>query len=557
MIAVLLALSFGQIPTGSYGMPELCDKLRAATGVAHTVDADFRDFPVFVATRTGDPERVKQLVGDAFRAKWVKDGERYRLTPLKIDPDADYARFERDFKAATKGRPQGTALNIHDVYRMAPGETIRFGYPSSPIFRDFSKDFAKSLPASDTRWTIAIRRMGRGIFESRLHLPTGNSGAFSQAGDIEFSGLPPDVEAALKADLSKQALTPAEQKAVQKMASSPAAMGVDWSNLDKRDPVASIADHVLPKLAAAVTPDMAIALPDISLFVVGLGGQGGNSVRAILEPFSQVVDLTMADGAVIGELPLFERSAFSSQVRRPVLAKFIATEKAKGVANIETLSEYVRGQRPSASNCWTDAMLSMIAGVVIDQEYIGDYPYNMRLYTQLDKSDWILVRSGQPFLASQLSLAARRELADVLLQARSRLDVEQGDPAIWNSLDPVDISIKAELVKEDVLIGWTGVAAEVSSVRDMATNHDMRRRSMTSDPLYQPASRQKLKLTISSVASGDHVETGFTEVSPNAAVKPTTWDKLPAAIAKEFKDALEAMRKAETPAQGVPPPVRR
>lgn len=538
-------------------MPELCDKLRAATGIAHTVDADFRDFPVFVATKTGDPERVKQLVGDAFRAKWVKDGERYRLTPMKIDPDADYAKFEREFKAATKGRPQETALNIHDVYRMAPGETIRFGYPAGQVFRPFGKDFVKTLSAPDGKWTIAIRRMGRGIFESRLHLPTGNSGAFSQEGDIAFSGVPPDVEAALKDDLAKQALTPADQQAIQKMVSSPAAMGVDWSNLDKRDPVASIADHLLPKLAAAITPDMAIALPDVSMFVLGLGGQGGNSVRAILAPFSQVVEMTMEDGALIGELPLFDRSPFSSQVKRPVLAKFIATEKAKGVANIETLSEYVRGQRTSASNCWTDAMLLVMAGIVIDQEYIGDYPYNMRLYTQLGKSDWALIRSGQPFLASQLGVAARRELSDVLLQARSRMDAEKGDPALWSSLDPADISIKAELIKEDVLIGWTGISAEVGSVRDMADNHDMRRRSMTREPLYQPAVRQKLKLTISSIAGGDQVETGFTEVSPDAVVKPSTWDKLPAAIAKEFKDVLETMRKLENPPQGVPPPSRR
>ena len=93
-------------------------------------------------------------------------------------------------------------------------------------------------------------------------------------------------------------------------------------------------------------------------------------------------------------------------------------------------------------------------------------------------------------------------------------------------------------------------------MRDLADNHDMRRKSMTSEPLYQPAGRQKLKLTISSVANDENVETGFTEVSPDATVKPSTWDKLPAAISKEFKETLEAMRKIENPPQGVPPPSR-
>ncbi|HWA84232.1 MAG TPA: hypothetical protein VG820_12385, partial [Fimbriimonadaceae bacterium] len=324
MLAAFFALSAAQIPTGSYGLTELCDKLRAASGVAYTVDGDLRDFPVFVATKTGDPERVKQLVADAFRAKWVKDGERYRLTLDKVDPEADYPEFERLFKAMTKGKKSDGAMNIHDVYRMAPGETIRFGEPSGQILRPFPKEFAKTLTEQGL-WYVAIHRLARGIFECRLHLPTANEGVFSGEGDLEFAGLPADVQTALKDDLGKKALTPADQQAIQKMVSGPDAMGIDWSHLDKRDPVASIADHVLPKIASTIAPDMAIALPDISMFVLGLGGQGGNTVRALLEPFGKVVRLTMEDDALIGELPLFERAAAtSSQVKRSVLAKFIA-----------------------------------------------------------------------------------------------------------------------------------------------------------------------------------------------------------------------------------------
>ncbi|HVT12325.1 MAG TPA: hypothetical protein VHE55_08655 [Fimbriimonadaceae bacterium] len=556
VLAAFLVLSAAQIPTGSYGLTELCDKLRAATGVAYTVDGDLSDFPVFVSTKTGDPERVKQLVADAFRARWVKDGERYRLTLDKIDPEADYPEFERLFKAATKGRKLDGAMNIHDVYRLAPGEMIRFGNPSGQFFRPFPKDFAKTL-AEQGPWYVAIRRMGRGIFECRLYLPGVNTGAFSAEGDLQFAGLPADVETALKGDLGKKALTPAEQQDIQKMAAGPAAMGIDWNHIDKRDPIATIADHVLPKLAAAITPDMAIALPDVSLFVLGMSGQGGNSVRAILEPFMRVVRLTMADGAVIGELPLYERTPnTSSQVKRSVLAKFIGEKSVEGVANAQAISDYVNNQRFCASNTWTDAMMLVMAGIVVDDAYIGDYPYNARLYTHLDRSDWNLIRSGQPFLVSQLSLEARRQLYDVLLQARSRLEVEKSDPAVWSTLDAGSLSVTAELSHEDVLIGWTNFAAEIGSVRQMGTDHDLRIRALNHEPLYEPAKRQTLKLTILCEPDKQSVETGFTEVIPDPKVKPCTWDKLPEALAKEFKAAMEEARKNQNQGEGPPPPRR-
>ncbi|HWA82560.1 MAG TPA: hypothetical protein VG820_03940, partial [Fimbriimonadaceae bacterium] len=107
-----------------------------------------------------------------------------------------------------------------------------------------------------------------------------------------------------------------------------------------------------------------------------------------------------------------------------------------------------------------------------------------------------------------------------------------------------------------VLIGWTGVTAEIGSVREMADSHDMRMKALNREPLYQPAKRQKLKLTITCEADKQNVETGFTEVIPDTKIKPSTWDKLPEAIAKEFKETLEAMRKIENHGDGPPPPRR-
>jgi len=549
-------------------MPELCAKLRVATGVVHKVDPDLLDYPVFISTKTGDPERVKQLVADAMRAKWMKDGDRFRLESVKYDPSTEFAAFAVQYKQAAAGKPTVEAVDIKEVYQMPAGQILRYGSPSNNIFHPFPAAFQKKVESSPGGpWYVYIRRFSEGVFETKVNLPSGKAGVFSPDSDVAFAAVPRDVADALKEDLPKIAIDKDRMAAITKMTQTPGQIKIDWSDPAKRDPIAAMTEPLLSGVAGAVHVDMALALPDASLLALGGEGPIGNTVQAVVGHFAGIDDLEMKDGALIGKIPTCDRFT-PSQTRRDVLGKLVATISKTGVANIDALSGYVRDQRPAASDSWMDAMMLVMAGLVVDQEYIGDYPYNLRLYTALDKNDWALVHTGKPFPASELGADARKELFDVLLQSRSRMEEDNRnaglapseksiyDPALWPSLDPRSLSITAALSDENVLIGWTSINAEVESVDSSASMHDMRMRLLGREPLYQPAARQKLKLTISSTVSHDSVDTGFSIVTPDAKVKPSTWDKLPPDIAKTFKTAMENMRR-QPDQQGVPPPRER
>jgi hypothetical protein len=535
-------------------MPELCLKLKAATGVVHAVDGDLKDYPVFVATKTGDPERVKVLVAAAMRAQWRKDGDKVKLIPVKPDLAAEYVAFEQRFKAATTNKPHHLQLPIRDFYDMAPGQMIRYSYPPSNTSKPLPASMQKAVMASDDRrGSVIVRREAEGLFECNFRLPGFEAGAFNPQAELELRALPKEVVDLLGSDLDRAALTPKEQQAIQSMVTSPASLKIDWTDLSKRDPIAVIADSVLPKVAAAIKPEMAVALPDLSLFSLGRIGNGSAAVRAALEPLVSVIDWAVIDGALIGKLPMCDRVS-SGQVRRDVLERLIGSVKAAGVVNVDALSKYVREQRRAASNCWADVMLLVMAGVIVDQQFIGDYPYNLRLYTSLSQHDWALLRSGTAFGLQQLGAPARESLYELLLQARTRLESSKEDPAYWPGFETGAISLLAAISDESVLIGWTGFAAEVFPLRDSAGMYEMRKKSLGSEPLYQPAVRQKLKLTITPIGSPLMVETGFSEVKPDASLKPSRWDQLPKAMAEEFRKVMEEFRKRGDDQTGPPPP---
>jgi hypothetical protein len=328
-------------------------------------------------------------------------------------------------------------------------------------------------------------------------------------------------------------------------------MGIDWSNISKRDPVAILGDSILPKLAKALDRDVALALPDMSLMIFGRAGEGAPTVRSILTPFCRIDDLGMSGEALVGRTPMCDHFG-SAQTKRDVLQTLLGSIRSEGIANVQAMSQYVRDQRPAASNAWMDAIMLVMSGTVIDEAYIGDYPYNLRLYTSLNSSDWQLIRSGQPFAASQLSLPAWEALRNLLLYPRTRLEREKPDPALWRSLAPGDLQVSAQVKREQVLIGWTGFAAEVETVRNSAANYDMRKKSLGREPVYQPANRDSVELSILSGSNHESVTSGFTQVTADKNVKPTAWEKLPKDMAAEFKSIL-VMPKAEEK-HGIPPP---
>jgi hypothetical protein len=532
----LLAMPVAPFPAGAYAMPELCRQLTAATGALHSAEATLRDYPVFVSAKSGQPARVKQLVAAALHAEWRQEGDRYRLVAVKPKAEEDFPEFERQYRSAVKDKPDWLELPIHDLYRLPVGQTLRYGPRPGPNVRAWPPKLAKNTEG------FAIRRMTSGVFES------------SHMQQIQFSGLPDSVRTLLGEDLRQTALTGDALAKIRRLTSDPGAIKMDFRQPAKLDPVAQISEPVLMPVAKAIKPDLALPLIDHSLFAVMMAGGSSGQVEPILAPYSATTDWTVVDGAVVGRLPMCERVA-PSQTKRAVLARLVDALGSDGVLTIQNFGEYVANQRPAASDSWSDAMLLVLSGVVIDQEYVGYYPHNVRLYSRLVPADWNLLRSGEPFPASALSAGVQRALRELLLNARAALEGDKPDPGFWPTLDPSRLVVGAEVIEEPVLIGWSSISADVSSLRTAAMNHESRMRRTGREPIYQPGIRRKLKLTIVPYGSDFRgVETGFSEVLPDPKVKPTVWTKLPEAMAKAFREAMEEMRQIDRDQQGVPPP---
>jgi hypothetical protein len=239
-----------------------------------------------------------------------------------------------------------------------------------------------------------------------------------------------------------------------------------------------------------------------------------------------------------------------------VLQQFLRTTANEGVASASTLASYVANQRPLASDTWIDAMMLAMAGKVVDNEYIGDYPHNVRFYAALTPADWALIRTGEPFSAAALSSRVRPLIRKVLLQSRNRMqDRDEPDPAYWPSIEPRALVIQAELIEEPVLLAFTGYGASVQTLESAGANYDLRKRELKREPTYQPAQRRKLKLTINSVSEHQRVTTGFSEVFPDPLHKPTPWKQLPGTMPKQFEEASLRFKKFQTIPGQAPPPL--
>ena len=542
MVAALLLLCLNPVPTGAYGLPELCRVLSVATGKPHIVDAGLSDYAVFVSVKSGDPSRVRKLVSVALHGQWVEDGGRFRLKSVKPAKDEDYPEFERLYRQACNGNSILLQIPVRDLYNMEPGTIIRYATEPNPYTREMPAPLAKLLDG--TKKSYCILREAAGIF---VHESYGS--------EFQFSGLPPSVADLVGVDLQKEALSEDQRKALGKMGQDLSSLKIDWKHLETRDPIAALNEMILKPTSGAMSSDLVIALPDMSIFAVVTSGGGPTTIEAILGRYSSMDIWTVSDGAAVARLPACELSK-PSQAKRSVLQRFLEDVNKQGVVGVEALSAYVANQRPGASDNWTDAMLLVLANVVIDEEYIGDYPFNMRLYSRFDKDDWAALRSRKPFAASLLSSGAQKELMDVLLQARSRLTEGVGDPAFWKTLDFSQLTVTASIEEAPVLIGFTLVGGEVRDVAGSGMQYESRRKSLGHEPLYQPAKRRKLVLKISSPSPEESITTGFSEVDPGDG-KPVAWKDLPADMVAEFKKAMEDIRRARSnDGRGSPPPFR-
>ncbi|MDR3691832.1 MAG: hypothetical protein P4L46_20805 [Fimbriimonas sp.] len=520
-------------------MPELCRLLAAATGQPHSVESELGDYSVFVSAKNGDPARVRTLVARALRATWREDKGRYRLVSVRPRPDANYAEFERLFRKGMKVLPNPISVPIHDLYRMAPGQTIRYGPTETPYIRQ--------LPAELNQPNVApggitiVRRMAAGVFE------------FEHGMQVSLDGLPESVTTFLGDARSKRPFTPEQIARIKSISRNQSDLKLDWSQAAKRDPIAAMQDLLLPQIAKEMACDLAVALPDFTFFAFADPEVEGFTVEAVLSAYSLAIVWTVIDGAIVGILPDCEYD-FPGQARRIDLAKYVQAIKNKGAAGVSDLAEYVSDQRPVSSNTWTDVMMLVMAGVVVDQEFIGDYPYNLRLFTRLTPDDWTRIRSGRAFSAATFSQPVQDQVMDVLLQSRSRdFDKSTPDPATWDTLDLSRLTAQATYVEEPVLIGLTASGAEVQDARTSGMSYSRQRDRLGKEPLYQPGTRRKVKLQIRSSGQGQTVTTGFSEVVPSK-IKPTIWRDLPSELAAAFKGGMEAILVKPDTGTGKPPP---
>lgn len=538
MIAALLFFSLARVRTGAYGISELCRALTVATGTPHIVDAIFDDYAVFVGVKSGDPARVEKLVATAFHGEWVDAGGKQRLKLVKPAKDEDFAEFQRLYKLACND-PKYSKLPLHDLYKLPPGGLARYSPISSPFANALPPALNKP-PEEGEKQNLTIMRLAEGVF------------SFGRSDQFQFKGLPDAVKLILGSDLTKDPLTDEQKATHNKAANDPRNAKIDWDQIEKRDPIASMQESMLVAVSATISHDLVMALPDFTLFAALQPLDAHTTVESVLDTYTAGLMWTTKDGAVIAQLNGYYLDR-QSQAKRSVLRKVVTDVGKSGVADVSSLSEYVNQQRPAASDGWMDTMLLVIAGIVLDQEYVGDYPQNMRMYVRFDKDDWTKLRSGQLFAASDLSPHAREELLNLLIESHNRINPDTSDPAYWQTLDPSQLTIRPKIDEKAILLGFTQLGGEVGSVSDLAGTYEWRRKDLGHEPLYQPAVQTKLTLTVSSPAEGEKVTTGFSVVIPSKT-QPVVWTQLPAEVAAEFKKIVNSTHVQQNGQDGKPPP---
>lgn len=548
MISLLCLWAASTIPQGAYSAPELCRMLTKATGTQHRVESALQDFPVFVSVKSGDPNRIEELTAEALHASWVKSGSDLILKWTRPLKDEGYDRFKQLVETSRTKEDWFHKIPVRDLYDLPPGNILRYGVNDSEWVKAIPESLAKAV--GEASMPLKIRRMAPGVFE------------LTSMRQVEFFDLPDEVAKQMGSSIETNPFKPTDLSALMKVMSDPGEMKKIWQVDSGKDPIALIQGTFLTPVANSISCDLVMVLPDFSLFALLEPTSGEPKIRGILSKYSVTINWKLFKGAAIGQVSESEYRN-PTQCHRQVLRAFIAAEAKQGVSNIQSLSQYVLAQQSASSNCWLDVMMLALSGKVIDQEYLGDYPYNVRLYGKLDQDDWAKLRGNKSITANELSQPVKKELIDLLFHARSRMeddhprgDGDNGhtkDPSLWRTLDLSRIIVSPELSESTVLIGYTMLGGEVSNAHDAGLNYDHRRSHLNSEPTYQPAQKRTLKLKIGTGEPQELVVTGFSEVTPTTD-KSVIWNQLPAPLKAEFNKGREEMRRSQPDQTKVPPP---
>jgi hypothetical protein len=504
-----------------------------------------QDYSVYVSVKNGSLARVEKLLAVALRAQLQSGALGPKFVPVDPAPNDDFPEFDRQLKLAFAGKPYD-GLPSRDLYRMAPGAIQRFGSQPTELISELPNQMQGSAGAK-VIWRV--HRMLYGVFELSSSGTTKDVLPFGNDSQAQFDSLPPEVESLLGADLGNLVKTDANLQKIMADLGSPANHGTSF------DPIKTLSAATLQKLGQAVNKDLVIALPDSSLFAMIFDPHQSDkgTVKELLARLCLADNWTVVDGAAVAQLPATEART-RGQARRDILNGYIVAHQADNFIDMDSLSKYVDSQRPIASDTWMDVMLLSISHVGVPEDFIGDYPYNVRLYGCLTNDDWAVLRSGRATRLSALSGPAQDQLEALLVQSRSRMDPKTPDPAFWPSLAPDALVLSAKIEEEPVIVSWITGGAEAGSVTNAAWQYDHVKQDEHKEPLYQMAKRQKLKINIAS-ANGQSVDTGFSNVILTRGEKPVAWKDLPPSVAAQFKTALtDVAAQRHPPTQGTPPP---
>jgi hypothetical protein len=532
-------------PSGTTTARVLGEWLTQATGVPHAIGGDLQDYPVYLSVRSGEPGRIKALVAIALAGEWTREGSTIRLLPKSPKRDEGFEGFEREWKVATANRPNLAVLPLRDLAAMKAGEILRYGMATGPYVRRLPDAIRSKVEVDEMgQKAVYVRRFAHGCFETSIGEKAATS---SKREQVEFRSLPPEFAAALGNDEKKPAMSPDEIAAMQKSISN---LGTtDPNAILVKDPLIKFVDPVLGAVSKSLDKDVVVALPDFAL--MGLMGQDKTTVGSVLRTFCLFDDLSMVEGAVVGRLPVSERRN-RSQTRRSVMASFIRRTQDAGVPGAAAVADYLSGQRPAASESWTDVMMLISAGVVLDQTEIGDYPFNLRLAAAFTPIDWTRLQTGNPIPARALSAKALTALSTLLIQSRKRMDWKDPDPVRWPGFPNVELTLSATVEEEDVVLGVRNGATQVMRAGEAGNGYAQSKKNLGSEPLYRVGHRRKLMLTIIPPA-GESVRTGFADVAVDKAAKPVPWTELTGEVRAAFAAAVKRRENMGTSNNSRPP----
>ena len=537
------------LPTGTMTTTAVCRWLSERTGVVHRVGTDLRDYPVFLAVRSGEPGRVERLVASALVGHWERSGGALRLVPTKPKASEVDKGFAARYRAATEGKGALAELPPGEIEAMRVGTILCFGPSEGAYVRPLpAAARAKAGVRTEDETWVYLMRVTYGRFIASVVRADGDDRSLVKDEMITFRDPNPAVAALLGDARVKPVYTAGELAERQRRLGLGEPLKIDWKRVDAVDPLAAMADPWLRPVAAAVGVDLAVALPDLCL--LGIGGKEPETLGEVFERVGQADDLSVEDGAVVGRLTLSERR-YPTQARREAVADYVLRARATGTFGATAMGAYLAAQPSGASEARTDLAWLALSGAMPREFSTGDYPYNVRLMNALTEPNWRLLRTGKGVRMADVTPEGRAAMVDLLANSYGRMTGETSDPVTWKGFAEGRLTLAGKIMDYKAVFG-----DGPNGVRGMGANeagylYDAWKSASGKEPLYRSGGNRELWLTISPDDPNEGVETRLADLTVAPDAKAVPWGELPSQTKQGFEIGLK-QRRAQAPVPAKP-----